>query len=270
MRIENFMIPLALIGQPLDPIVSCSDAEEEPITFYLVRHGETEWNEKKEIINPYGEVCMGPLIQGSSDIPLNENGEKQAVEAGKKIVKLQFPIDAIYTSPLKRAAKTAKVIAEQVGIVPMEEKDLAACSWGVCEGRSKVYRAENYSYNLSGSYRPEGWEKMPIRERWSIENVIEGAESRQSLIDRMRSAFKRIAADSKPGSSIFVVTHQENILSFSLHCQEEDLEKKRLLGDLEAIESLENGKIGLDNCSIHKFNYKAATDRFEYLGRVEA
>jgi len=31
-------------------------------TIYLVRHGETEWNEKK-------------LIQGYEDIPLNKKGE---------------------------------------------------------------------------------------------------------------------------------------------------------------------------------------------------
>lgn len=61
-------------------------------TIYLVRHGETEWNVKK-------------LIQGQKDIPLNEKGKKQA----GKLKKIKF--DAIYSSDLKRAAETAKIIA---------------------------------------------------------------------------------------------------------------------------------------------------------------
>ena len=40
---------------------------------YLTRHGETEWNEKK-------------LIQGHTDIPLNEKGKKQAKQLGFDVI----------------------------------------------------------------------------------------------------------------------------------------------------------------------------------------
>ncbi len=62
----------------------------------LARHGETEWN-------------VGEVFRGRADIDLNETGRKQAkllgVYLGENI------IEAVYSSPLKRALNTAKAIA---------------------------------------------------------------------------------------------------------------------------------------------------------------
>ena len=49
----------------------------------LVRHGETDFNKNKR-------------IQGHTDIPLNETGENQAINAGSKISK--YDVDAAYSS----------------------------------------------------------------------------------------------------------------------------------------------------------------------------
>ena len=62
----------------------------------LVRHGETEWNIKE-------------IFRGRIDIELNETGIKQAELLAEYLS--QVEIDAIYSSPLKRALKTAEVIA---------------------------------------------------------------------------------------------------------------------------------------------------------------
>ncbi len=64
---------------------------------YLFRHGETDWNTENR-------------IQGHSDIPLNANGIRQAETVAKKIADLRF--DAVFSSPLKRAAKTAQIMTE--------------------------------------------------------------------------------------------------------------------------------------------------------------
>ncbi len=68
---------------------------------YLVRHGETDWN----VVHRF---------QGREDIPLNEGGIKQAVAAGKALKK--SGIEAVYTSPLIRAVRTAQEIAAQTGL----------------------------------------------------------------------------------------------------------------------------------------------------------
>ncbi len=68
---------------------------------YLVRHGETDWNRQNR-------------LQGKEDIELNENGIRQSAECAG--VFAGVPIDCILTSPLKRAGKTAQIIAEKLGI----------------------------------------------------------------------------------------------------------------------------------------------------------
>lgn len=62
----------------------------------IVRHGETEWN-------------VGEIFRGRVDIELNETGIKQAGLLAEYLSKTE--LDAIYSSPLKRAFKTAEIIA---------------------------------------------------------------------------------------------------------------------------------------------------------------
>lgn len=62
---------------------------------YLVRHGQTNWN------------VLG-IYQGHTDIELNDVGIKQAVEIKKKLSNIKF--DFVFSSPLKRAYKTAQII----------------------------------------------------------------------------------------------------------------------------------------------------------------
>ncbi|MFH1032087.1 MAG: histidine phosphatase family protein [Chloroflexota bacterium] len=62
----------------------------------LVRHGETQWN-------------VGEIFRGTIDVELNETGNKQAELLADYLS--QIKIDAIYSSPLKRALKTAQIIA---------------------------------------------------------------------------------------------------------------------------------------------------------------
>ena len=63
----------------------------------LVRHGETDYNKNK-------------LIQGHSDIELNETGRGQARNAGQKLT--EYDIDFAFSSPLKRAVETARLMLD--------------------------------------------------------------------------------------------------------------------------------------------------------------
>jgi broad specificity phosphatase PhoE len=62
----------------------------------LARHGETAWNVEK-------------IFRGRADVDLDEVGIKQAELLGKCLS--DWKLEAIYSSPLKRALDTANIIA---------------------------------------------------------------------------------------------------------------------------------------------------------------
>ncbi len=65
-----------------------------PSSFLFVRHGETDWN-------------RNGVLQGFTDIPLNDHGRAQA-HAAIAVLRDQ-PIDRIVASPLSRARETAEI-----------------------------------------------------------------------------------------------------------------------------------------------------------------
>lgn len=88
---------------------------------YITRHGLTDWN-------------LVPKVQGTTDIPLNEGGIKQAHALAEKIKNEKIQFDKILYSPLKRAAETAKIIAETNGFSLEEEPRLIEQNFGKWEG----------------------------------------------------------------------------------------------------------------------------------------
>ncbi|MBI2852527.1 MAG: histidine phosphatase family protein [Chloroflexi bacterium] len=73
----------------------------------LVRHGETQWN-------------IEEVFRGRADIELNDTGLEQAKLLAEYL--RNATIEAVYSSPLKRAVRTAETIANlhhlKVGVTP--------------------------------------------------------------------------------------------------------------------------------------------------------
>ena len=87
--------------------------------FFYVRHGQTEWN------------LIGKL-QGCSNVPLNDTGRAQALEASLKLA--DAPVAAIYCSPLQRARDTAGIINQTLKCPIIELEGLRECNFGSHEG----------------------------------------------------------------------------------------------------------------------------------------
>jgi 2,3-bisphosphoglycerate-dependent phosphoglycerate mutase len=68
----------------------------------LVRHGQSEWNLKN-------------LFTGWRDVDLTEKGVAEARAAGRKLKGLGIKFDISFTSDLKRAQNTLKLILEEMG-----------------------------------------------------------------------------------------------------------------------------------------------------------
>ena len=69
----------------------------------------------------------GDAAEGSPDAerPLTKKGEKQARAAGRALKRLGVPMDACLTSPKVRAAETARIACEGLGVEPQLEPKLA-------------------------------------------------------------------------------------------------------------------------------------------------
>jgi probable phosphoglycerate mutase len=87
-----------------------------------IRHGETAWN-------------VDTRIQGQLDIPLNERGQWQAAQLAEALA-TQDPLDAVYTSDLKRAHQTASAVAARQGLTPVSHVGLRERGFGAFEGKT--------------------------------------------------------------------------------------------------------------------------------------
>ncbi|MBF4604194.1 histidine phosphatase family protein [Curtobacterium sp. VKM Ac-2884] len=136
---------------------------------YLVRHGETDWNAQRR-------------IQGSTDIPLNATGRRQAAEAAELLTRRQF--DAVVASPLSRAAETGAIIADRLGLAaPVTYAGLAERSYGEAEGLTDTEVTAKYPHD-----------------------DIPGRESRSALLARITETLGEIAVRFD-GGVVVVATH---------------------------------------------------------------
>lgn len=86
----------------------------------LLRHGETEWSASGQ-------------HTGRTDLELTAAGEEQAGVAGRAIAALEF--GAVYTSPLRRAVRTAALAGHPDAVV---DPDLAEWDYGPVDGRTSA------------------------------------------------------------------------------------------------------------------------------------
>ena len=137
------------------------------LDLWLVRHGETDWN-------------RAGLLQGSSDIPLNELGRRQAATLRERLARRGF--DRVVSSDLARAAETARIALP--GVEPELDARVQEIGFGEFEGRAwRELPPEDASTAfawLTGPYhlRPPGGESADdVRERlgeWLAELPSEG------------------------------------------------------------------------------------------------
>ncbi len=123
------------------------------------------------------------MLQGVTDIPMNETGIEQVKTAARAINRGDW--DLILTSPLGRARQTASIIGELVGFEQIHELDLLI--------ERSFGEAEGLAY--------EQW-----KSKFSNLDTIPGGESRTELVDRSKLLLETITA-SYAGKRILAVSH---------------------------------------------------------------
>ncbi len=106
----------------------------------LVRHGETVWS-------------LSGQHTGLSDLPLTERGERDARGLVRRLQGRAFA--AVFTSPLKRAARTCELAG--FGAVAQVDRDLVEWDYGSYEGMtSSAIRAQRPGWSLFHDGCPDG------------------------------------------------------------------------------------------------------------------
>ena len=139
---------------------------------YVVRHGQTDWN-------------VVSRLQGKNDIPLNEEGIRQAEEVRETLKDYGF--DLIFASPLQRAALTARIInADRQKPIFFEER-LKERAFGTCEGMVKG----TYDYTLLWDYE--------ANESFGGESIRDFFERVGDFLDELKKCF--------PDKTVLIVCH---------------------------------------------------------------
>jgi len=127
-------------------------------TIMLIRHGETEWNVEE-------------TFRGRADIELNETGVKQARLLAKYLEDL--PIEAVYSSPLKRAIKTSEIMvgSRRIDVIPAQE--LIDFDYGQWQGLSHDTVKHNHQALYSKWLKNPHLVRMPKGE--SLDDVRQRA-----------------------------------------------------------------------------------------------
>ena len=143
-------------------------------TIVLIRHGETEWNRE----NRY---------QGQIDVPLSAVGRSQAEATGDAVQGIRFA--AGYASDLSRAADTARIIGEKVGVEFEFVSSIREASKGELEGLCRTVAhdartpADAALMSADINSRPPGGESLHdlyVRCRMFVEDIDSRCESSDS------------------------------------------------------------------------------------------
>jgi broad specificity phosphatase PhoE len=174
-------------------------APEDSVTVWYTRHGENPAN------------LTGELSCRAVDYPLTERGVAQARELAERLSRAPATPPAagpppatyaassyaspIYASPLRRAAQTAQIIADRLGLPVTTLEGLRELEVGDLEGRRDE---QAWTTFLDVAY---GWQAG------DHDRAFPGGEDFHQVIARLRAALKVALDDHPPGSQVLMIAH---------------------------------------------------------------
>jgi broad specificity phosphatase PhoE len=152
--------------------------------WYLVRHGETDWNRESR-------------IQGHADPPLNEAGRAQASAVAKRLAGVSFA--AAYASDLGRVTETAAAIVRGQPLPVTELPELREKSFGEWEG---------LTFAAAEVRDPEPYRRIFRTVAYDEDAAPPGGESDLQMLRRMAAVADRLrGTHGGSDNNILVVGH---------------------------------------------------------------
>jgi broad specificity phosphatase PhoE len=164
------------------------------MNFYLIRHGETDWN-------------LVRRMQGHSDIPLNANGILQAKGLPQKIQNLQ--ISAVFASDLNRAMETARLMNSKK--LPLVfHPALREVHLGDAEGMTRE--------EIIGRWGEDFFAKWSLTASHLMDQKFPNGETKQEAVDRFTNFIKQqLHQTQETKTSVVFVSHGLIIRTFLQH-----------------------------------------------------
>ena len=163
----------------------------------LIRHGQSEWNKLN-------------LFTGFKNIELSEQGIEEANKAGQNFKNLDIKFNIVFTSELKRAQETAKIILQNLGQwdflynegkiisnINLNERD-----YGDLTGLNKKETAEKFGEEQAHKWR-RGYSDQPPN-----------GESLEDVVRRVTKYFEEVikpAIQSDENDNILIAAHGNSL-----------------------------------------------------------
>ena len=163
----------------------------------LIRHGQSEWNKLN-------------LFTGFKNIELSEQGIEEANKAGQNFKNLDIKFNIVFTSELKRAQETAKIILQNldqwdflnnegkiISNINLNERD-----YGDLTGLNKKETAEKFGEEQVHKWR-RGYSDQPPN-----------GESLEDVVRRVTKYFEEVikpAIQSDENENILIAAHGNSL-----------------------------------------------------------
>ena len=163
----------------------------------LIRHGQSEWNKLN-------------LFTGFKNIELSEQGIEEANKAGQNFKNLDIKFNIVFTSELKRAQETAKIILQNldqwdflnnegkiISNINLNERD-----YGDLTGLNKKETAEKFGEEQVHKWR-RGYSDQPPN-----------GESLEDVVRRVSKYFEEVikpAIQSDENDNILIAAHGNSL-----------------------------------------------------------
>jgi probable phosphoglycerate mutase len=153
----------------------------EPSVTLLLRHGQTPMSVQKRYAGRSPET----------DVPLTDTGIQQATAAAKRLA--SAGLDAIVSSPLQRAVRTAEEVSAVTGVPMVTDDGFAETDFGAWEGLTFAEVRERWPSELTA------WLADP-------QVAPPDGESFAQVSERVTAALHRVLA-GRAGQTVLIVGH---------------------------------------------------------------
>ena len=177
---------------------------------YIMRHGRTDWNDRHK-------------LQGSTDIPLNEEGRRMAKKAREEY--WDIPLDECWCSPLIRARETAEILLQGRDVPIHTDARLREMGFGEYEGTENSFQIPDCPVNVIFQ-APEKYTRS-----------VGGAETFDELFARTGEFLREVIQPRMAeGKNVIIVGHGAMNLS--------------IISQIRHLSRADFWKPGIENCKL--------------------